>query len=74
MAKDRLTKAVLRRFKELGLPPTLIDVGGFRDNFLFHGWVMFVRDGDEAADVHLIQPRSMQVQRPGVGRDRLRRF
>jgi hypothetical protein len=29
----------------------------FRDNFLFNHWVMFVRDRDKIADVHLIQPQ-----------------
>jgi len=57
MVPDRLNKAVLRRFKELGLPASLIELGEFRDHFLLHQWVMFVRDGDEVADVHLIQPR-----------------
>jgi hypothetical protein len=64
MVQDRLTEAVLSRFKELGLPPSLIDVGGFRDNFLFRQWVMFTRDGDETADVHLIQP--WQAAKPKV--------
>ncbi len=57
MVADRLTKTVLRRFRELGLPPSLIDVDEFRDRFLLQGWVMFVRDGDDDADVHLVQPR-----------------
>ncbi len=57
MVQDRLSKAVLRRFKELGLPSCLIDVSEFRENFFFHGWVMFVRDGDPIADVHLVQPQ-----------------
>ena len=57
MVEDRLTKAVLRRLKELGLPPSLIDLDGFRDSFFFHRWVMFVRDGDDIANVHLIQPQ-----------------
>ncbi len=57
MVQDRLEKAVLRRLKELGLPPSLIEVEVFRDAFLSQGWVMFVRDGDDAANVHLVQPR-----------------
>ncbi|HRT08359.1 MAG TPA: hypothetical protein P5038_01540 [Candidatus Paceibacterota bacterium] len=56
MVQDRLNKAVLRRFKELGLPPSLIELDGFRDHFLYHRWVMYVRDRDNIADVHLIQP------------------
>ena len=56
MGQDRLTKAVMGRLKELGLPPALIDVGEFRDHFFFHRWVMFVRDRDHVADVHLVQP------------------
>ena len=57
MVQDRLTKAVLRRLKELGLPPSLIELGEFRDSFFFHQWVMFVRDGDKIVDVHLVQPQ-----------------
>jgi hypothetical protein len=56
MVQDRLTNAVLRRLKELGLPPSLINLGQFRDNFFLRGWVMFVRDGDEVANVHLVEP------------------
>ncbi len=55
MVQDRLTKAVLRRFKELGLPPSLMDLGQFREHFFSHGWLMYVRDGDEVADVHLVE-------------------
>ena len=62
MVRDGLTKAVLRRFKELGLPPSLMDFGDFREHFLRHRWIMFVRDGDKVADVHLIQPREEQLQ------------
>ena len=60
MGQDSLTKAVLRRFGELGLPPSLIDLGDFRDRFFLHRWVMFVRDGDKLVDVHLVQPRQDQ--------------
>jgi hypothetical protein len=56
MLQDGLTDTVLRRFEELGLPPTLIELGEFRDHFLQDGWVMFVRDQDKIANVHLIQP------------------
>jgi len=58
MVQDRLTKSVLRRLSELGLPPSLIDVGDFRDYFFHHRWIMFVRDGDEIANVHLVQPQA----------------
>ena len=57
MVQDRLNQAVRRRFKELGLPSSLIELDGFRDHFLFHQWVMVVRDRDNMADVHLIEPR-----------------
>ncbi len=57
MVHDRLTKIVLHRLGELGLPSSLIELGEFRDNFFFHRWVMFVRDGDDVANVHLVQPR-----------------
>ncbi len=57
MVQDRLKKAVLRRLKELGLPQCLMDVGDFRDRFFFHRWVMFVRDRDNVANVHLVQPQ-----------------
>jgi len=57
MGQNRITKAVLRRLKELGLPPSVIDLGEFRENFFFHRWVMFVRDGDEVANVHLVEPQ-----------------
>ncbi len=77
MVQDRITKAVLRRFKELGLPPCLLDVEEFRDHFLFHRWVMFVRDGDELANVHLVQPHQKQNtlrgERPTPGRARRER-
>ncbi len=57
MVQDRLTKAVVGRLKELGLPLSLIDLGEFREQFFVRRWVMFVRDGDKIADVHLIEPR-----------------
>jgi hypothetical protein len=66
MVDDRLNKAVMRRLQELGLPTFLIDLSEFRDNFFFRRWVMFVRDGDQIADVHLVRPR------PG-GKSRKRR-
>jgi hypothetical protein len=55
MVQERLNKIVLRRLKELGLPPSLLDLGEFRDNFFSNHWVMFVRDHDKIADVHLVQ-------------------
>ncbi len=57
MVQDRLTKAVERRLKELGLPPAVMDLGEFRDKFFVQGWVMFVRDHDQIADIHLVQPQ-----------------
>jgi hypothetical protein len=57
MVQDHLNTAVLQRLQELGLPPSLIDIVEFRDNFIFNHWVMFVRDRDKIADVHLIQPQ-----------------
>ena len=56
MVQDRLTKAVARRLKELGLPLSLIDLDEFREHFFLRHWVMFVRDDDKVADVHLIEP------------------
>ncbi len=56
MVQDRLTKALVRRLQELGLPQSLINIDEFRDRFLTHGWVMFVRDGDDVVNVHLVQP------------------
>jgi hypothetical protein len=65
---------VLRRLKELGLPQCLIEIGEFRDNFFSRGWVMFVRDGDHVADVHLVQPgsqtRTKSLRRGGTKRSR----
>ncbi len=57
MVQDRLSEAVLCRLRELGLPASLIELGNFHENFFRRGWVMFVRDGDQTADVHLVQPR-----------------
>jgi hypothetical protein len=54
--QERLNKAVLRRLEELGLPASLLDLGDFRDQLFLHRWVMFVRDGDKMATVHLVQP------------------
>ncbi len=67
MAQTRLTKAVMRRLKELGLPTSLADLDGFREKFLLQGWVMVVRDGDNSADVHLLQP---QKDLPALRRER----
>jgi hypothetical protein len=66
MTQDRLTKAIVRRLKELGLPPSLIDVEVFRDKFFLHRWVMFVRDGDEVINVHLMQPGEHSRDQPDV--------
>jgi hypothetical protein len=49
-------ESVVRRLRELGLPDSLIDLEEFRDTFFKRGWVMFVRDRDNIADVHLVQP------------------
>jgi len=57
MVQDHLTETVLRRLDELALPLSLIELGEFRDHFFQDGWVMFVRDHDTVANVHLIQPR-----------------
>ena len=57
MGQDRLTRAVRARLKELGLPPVLVELGEFHEKFFRRRWVMFVRDGDEVANVHLIEPR-----------------
>lgn len=65
MVQDRLTKAVMRRLKELGLPLCLLDMGEFRNNLFFRGWVMFVRDGDKIADVHLVQPGGRSTPKQG---------
>jgi hypothetical protein len=73
MLQDRLTKTVLRRFEELGLPPSLIEFDQFRDHLFHDGWVMFVRDHDKIANVHLIQPRkscepAIRMPQPGKTR------
>ena len=75
MVQDRLNKAVLRRLKELGLPSSLIDFGDFRERFFLHGWVMFVRDHDHVADVHLFQPKQdlKSANRLGAGIRRTRK-
>ncbi len=57
MVQDRLTRAVRRRLRELGLPPSLLELSEFHEKFFLRRWVMFVRDGDEEANVHLIQPQ-----------------
>jgi hypothetical protein len=57
MVQDRLNKAVLRRLKELGLPTSLMELDPFRDHFFSHRWVMVVRDHDDIADVHLVEPQ-----------------
>jgi hypothetical protein len=67
MAPDVLTKKVLRRLKELGLPACLVDMEEFRDRFFLQHWVMFVRDSDKIAHVHLVQPPQ------GKGASRTRR-
>ena len=56
MVKDYLNEALLRRLEELGLPPSLIEVGDFREKFFLGRWVMFVRDRDQITDVHLVEP------------------
>jgi hypothetical protein len=57
MVQDQLTREVLCRLKELGLPQSLIDLDEFREHFFVHRWVMFVRDHDKVVDVHLVQPQ-----------------
>jgi len=57
MVQDRLNRAVLSRLEELGLPQSLVDVDEFRDRFFRDRWVMFVRDRDKIADVHLVEPQ-----------------
>jgi hypothetical protein len=57
MVQDHLNVAVMQRLQELGLPSSLIDIAGFRDKFICHHWVMFVRDCDKIVDVHLVQPQ-----------------
>jgi len=67
MRQKQITNAVMHRFEELGLPASLLELDNFRDNFLDEGWVMFVRDGDKIADVHLVQPRK-PMQKAGLKR------
>ena len=57
MTPDVLTKKVLGRLKELDLPACLVDIEEFRDKFFHHEWVMFVRDSDKIANVHLVEPQ-----------------
>jgi hypothetical protein len=57
MGSDVLNKKVLGRLEELGLPDCLADIEEFRDKFIDHQWVMFVRDSDKIANVHLVQPQ-----------------
>ncbi len=74
MVQDRLVKAVVGRLKELGLPPSLIDVGDFRDKFFGQQWLMFVRDQDEIADVHLVQlPHGANVKCQRKAGERVKR-
>ena len=54
--QNRLTKEVQQRLEELGLPPEVTELDGFRENFFLRSWVMLVRDHDDVADVHLIEP------------------
>jgi hypothetical protein len=56
MVQDRLNRAVMSRLQELGLPQSLIEFDEFRDRFFRDRWVMFVRDRDKIADVHLVEP------------------
>ncbi len=65
MVQDYLTEAVLCRLRELDLPPSLIDLEEFRDHFFKDQWVMFVRDRDKVADVHLVQPTLKNGRRMG---------
>ena len=69
MSQKHLANAVRHRFEELGLPASLLEYGSFRDNFLSQGWLMFVRDGDKIADVHLVQPRK-PMQKAGLRKGR----
>jgi hypothetical protein len=65
MVHDRLNQAVLRRLQELGLPRELMQIQQFRDRLFQQGWVMFVRDQDAAADVHLFEPAKVKARRGG---------
>ena len=77
MAQDVLTKKVLRRLEELHLPSCLADIEEFRDKFFHDQWVMFVRDSDKIANVHLVQPQqgksSSRTQSADAGADRPRK-
>ena len=66
MTSDVLTEKVVGRLKELGLPDCLADIEEFRDKFMLNEWVMFVRDSDKVANVHLVQPE--QGKRASKGR------
>jgi hypothetical protein len=55
-AESQLTRAVQHRLEELGVPSSLIEVDKFREYFFVHRWVMFIRDGEEVPNVHLVQP------------------
>jgi hypothetical protein len=57
MTPDVLSKKVLSRLRELGLPACLVDIEEFRDKFFHDQWVMFVRDSDKIANVHLVEPQ-----------------
>jgi hypothetical protein len=57
MVPEQLTEEVLGRFKELGLPTSLMELDEFREHFFQHQWVMYVHDRDAVANVHLFQPR-----------------
>jgi hypothetical protein len=74
MAPDVLNKKVVRRLEELGLPACLVDIEEFRDKFFLHQWVMFVRDSDKIANVHLVEPqegkRALGASQPMHGKDR----
>ncbi len=56
MDVDRLNRAALNRLQELGLPPDLIDVGDFRDDFFYRGWVLLVRNRGNIVQVDLFHP------------------
>lgn len=71
MGQEQITNAVMHRFEELGLPVSLLEFGNFRDNFIEEGWLMFVRNGDKIADVHLVQPRK-PMQKAGLKRTKRR--
>ncbi len=56
MRDDHLARAALNRLQELGLPPYLIELGEFRDDFFYHGWVLLVRDQGNITHVDLFHP------------------